>query len=148
MVKVTLQKFLSGRVMCMNLDSRRFSDSRSLRFVHLNILKNSSFLVFASLILGAKADAKIRTFSDNIQTFFEVFRAHFRADLLLISFEKVRCAFLTAYLYYHYPPLLSIAFFHFFGFYFYGLFFGCFSTLLQAPKQVKHKRKSVPNCKK
>ena len=37
-------EIFSGRVMCMNLDSRRFSDSRSLRFVHLNILKNSSFI--------------------------------------------------------------------------------------------------------
>ena len=70
-------EIFSGRVMCMNLDSRRFSDSRSLRFVHLNILKNSSFLVFASLILGAKADAKIKPFFVSFQIFFKVFSNFF-----------------------------------------------------------------------
>ena len=77
MVKVTLQKFLfwQGHVYESRLAS--ISDSRSLRFVHLNILKNSCFLVFASLILGAKADAKIKPFFVSLQIFFKVFSNFF-----------------------------------------------------------------------
>ena len=52
-------------------------DSRSLRFVHFNILKNSFFLVLALLILRAKADAKIRPFFVTFQIFFKVFSNFF-----------------------------------------------------------------------
>ena len=53
------------------------SDSRSLRFVHLNILKNSLSLVLASLVLRVKADAKIRPFFVTFQIFFKVFSNFF-----------------------------------------------------------------------
>ena len=53
------------------------SDSRSLRCVHLNILKNSLSLVLTSLVLRAKADAKIRPFFVTFQIFFKVFSNFF-----------------------------------------------------------------------
>ena len=75
--KIIFQKsYLAGS--CVHRISTRVdSDSRSLRCVHLNILKNSCFLVFASLILGAKADAKIRPFFVTFQIFFKVFSNFF-----------------------------------------------------------------------
>ena len=80
MVKVTLQKFLfwQGHVYESRLAS--ISDSRSLRFVHLNILKNSSFIFSRSrsslpappLESGCKGKACF-SISKFFQAFFQTF---------------------------------------------------------------------------
>ena len=75
--KIILQKFSLAGSCVPRISTNVDSDSRSLRFVHLNILKNSCFLVFASLILGAKADAKIKPFFVSLQIFFKVFSNFF-----------------------------------------------------------------------
>ena len=75
--KIIFQKsYLAGS--CVHRISTNVdSDSRSLRFVHLNILKNSLSLVLASLVLRVKADAKIRPFFVTFQIFFKVFSNFF-----------------------------------------------------------------------
>ena len=87
MVKVTLQKFLfwQGHVYESRLAS--ISDSRSLRFVHLNILKNSLSLVFSRSRSSlpsplSKAAAKVRLVfhSPNFSSFF--FKLFFPAPRL------------------------------------------------------------------
>ena len=65
------------------------SDSRSLRFVHFNILKNSFCLVKLSLIFEAKADAKINRFSVYFQIFSQVFSNFFFLTLVIIHFEQL-----------------------------------------------------------
>ena len=80
MVKVTLQKFLfwQGHVYESRLPS--IFDSRSLRFVHLNILKNSSFIFSRSrsslpappLESGCKGKACF-SISKFFQAFFQTF---------------------------------------------------------------------------
>ena len=88
--KIIFQKsYLAGS--CVHRISTTVdSDSRSLRFVHLNILKNSLSLVLASLVLRAKANAKIRPFFVTLQIFSEVFSNFFLKSLVIRYFELLK----------------------------------------------------------
>ena len=88
--KIILQKFSLAGSCVPRISTRIDSDSRSLRFVHLNILKNSFFLVLALLILRAKADAKIRLFFITFQIFFKVFSNFFFKSLVIRYFELLK----------------------------------------------------------
>ena len=75
--KSYLQKFCSGRVMCfMNLDYRRFRFTLAT-FCSFQYLKELFISCFLSLVLRAKADAKIRPFFVTFQIFFKVFSNFF-----------------------------------------------------------------------
>ena len=73
--KIILQKFSLAGSCVQSISTTVDSDSRSLRFVHLNILKNSLSLVFSRSSLPSplsKAAAKVRLVfhSPNFSSFF------------------------------------------------------------------------------
>jgi len=76
--------------MCfMNLDFRRFRFTLAT-FCSFQYLKELFFLVLASLVLRAKADAKIRPFSVTFQIFFKVFSNFFFKSLVIRYFELLK----------------------------------------------------------
>ena len=84
-----------------NLDLRRFRFTLAT-FVHLNILKNSLSLVLTSLVLRAKADAKIRPFFVTFQIFFKVFSNFFFEILVIQYFELLKQRRITLFPFQHF----------------------------------------------
>jgi len=76
MVKVTLQKFFSGRVMCMNLDSRRFRFTLAT-FCSSQYLKGLLFSCFRIAHFRSESGYKDKTFfrfpPNLFQSFFKLF---------------------------------------------------------------------------
>ena len=76
MVKVIYRNFVLAGSCVMNLDYRRF-DSRSLRFVHFNILKNSLSSNYLSLLFKSESGCKDKMFfrflPNLFQSFFKLF---------------------------------------------------------------------------
>ena len=76
MVKVTLQKFFSGRVMCMNLDSRRFRFTLAT-FCSSQYLKELLFSCFRIAHFRSESGCKDKTFfrfpPNLFQSFFKLF---------------------------------------------------------------------------